>query len=131
MMPGRVLPIGHAVVAVVFAGRAGASNSGFGPACHQAAAFGWPLRQSLEICRQPLRDRSLSPRARGATLVDRGIVERHGKRYAAAVADFDAALVVVPGLPVARERGGRVDGAESAPSVTPTPRAWSARPARR
>ncbi len=86
-------------------GLAGPANarpdSGFGPACYQAAAFGWPLRQSLEICREALRDPTLSPRDRGATLVNRGIVELHAKRYAAAVADFDAALVVAPDLPAA------------------------------
>ncbi len=89
-------------MAVVFllAAPAGASVAAFAPACFQAAAqvVDLPLRDGLDICASALRDRHLSARDRGATLVNRGVVELRAKRYAAAVADFDAALVIVPDL---------------------------------
>jgi tetratricopeptide (TPR) repeat protein len=87
------------VAAFVLATPVGAAASGsFGQACYQAAAFDWPVRQSLDICKAALRDRGLSTRDRGATLVNRGVVELRARDYVAAVADFDAALVVVPDL---------------------------------
>jgi len=87
-------------IVLLLAAPAAAAGSALAPACFQVAArvVDLPIRDGLDICGSALRDRHLSARDRGATLVNRGVVKLHAKRYAAAVADFDAALAVAPDL---------------------------------
>jgi tetratricopeptide (TPR) repeat protein len=51
---------------------------------------------SLDHCDAALRDRKLSKKHRIATLINRGILFNHRGAYAAAIADFDAALALDP-----------------------------------
>ena len=90
-------------LAVATASSAGAALPGlYAGACYAAAEHGWPVRESLMVCTLALRDRGLSLRDRGATLVNRGIVQYRARQTAAAIADYDKALEVAPGLAEAR-----------------------------
>lgn len=111
---GAVLPSGHRL------------------ACYQAAEFGWPTRNGLDVCTEALRDPKQSLHDRGATLVNRGIVQLHARRYAAAVADFDAALVVAPGLAEALANKGiaLVDSGHPVDALDLLTAALAANPAR-
>ena len=96
MIAIKALTLLALTVAVPVPGEAGPSH--LASACFSAAAWNWPARTSLDVCTAALRDRSLTPRERGATLVNRGIVAYHARKFGAAIADYDAALAVVPGL---------------------------------
>lgn len=96
MIAVKALTLLALTVAVPGPGEASASR--LTSACFLAAAWNWPTRTSLDVCMAALRDRSLTPCEYGATLVDRGIVAYHARKFSAAIADYDAALAVVPGL---------------------------------
>lgn len=85
--------------AALITGTAVASDAGrHARACSQAAEFRWPARQGIRACTKLLADRALPPRERSAALVNRGIVRMQANDITAAIADYDAALLVDPAL---------------------------------
>lgn len=105
----------------------------FANACFLAATWQWPARKALSVCTAALRERALTPHARAAILVNRGIVEFHARKLNAAIADYDAALAAEPDLAdalvnkgIALVAGGR--DAEAVPVLTDALAAEPTRP---
>lgn len=89
------------LLALIVLTASSAAAAGFGDrgrACYAAAEHGASANQGLKVCSAALRDPRLSVRDRGATLVNRGIIAFRANRLAAAIADYDAALELVPDL---------------------------------
>jgi len=64
--------------------------------CYRAAEMASIPAGSIDHCNAALRDRNLSKKHRVATLINRGILFNHRGAYAAAIADFEAALALDP-----------------------------------
>jgi tetratricopeptide (TPR) repeat protein len=71
-------------------------GTGLARGCFEAAEQHLPLRPALRICDAALKDDTLSPSQRAATLVNRGIIRMHWDRVNAALDDFDAAIALLP-----------------------------------
>jgi len=85
------------VLAAVAVGTGDASGAARG--CYNAAqpAPSRPaLREALRLCDAALRDARLGAGDRAATLINRGIVQMEAKNFAAALADYDAAIKARP-----------------------------------
>lgn len=76
--------------------------------CHDAANMATVTAGSLDNCNAALKSRTLSRKARIATLVNRGILLKHGGEYTAAIADFEAALALDPDTSAAYLNRGNV-----------------------
>lgn len=64
--------------------------------CFEAVTFGSPLPEALDICTKTLDNGALTPEDRSATLVNRGIIFVRHQEPELALADFDAALKLIP-----------------------------------
>lgn len=67
--------------------------------CYEAAAGNDSRPENIQTCTLALNEDSLTARDRVATYVNRGILLMGSDRFAAADADFDAALTLDSGLP--------------------------------
>ena len=75
-------------------------------ACYRAADSDNRRPDAVEICTTALRDGDLDRYDSMATLVNRGIVRFRLSDFAAAIADFDAAMEMEPGQPDAMVNRG-------------------------
>lgn len=64
--------------------------------CFNATSGARALRKALRACDTALEDSRLVDTDRAATLVNRGIVQMQANNIAAAIADYDAAIGLVP-----------------------------------
>jgi len=92
---------GHAawlgLAALALAGPAAAQavdvwGGGLASACSAAAQGGSSSIRDERVCTQSLETEQLIPLDRAGTYVNRGIIKLHAKRYAEALADFNAAI---------------------------------------
>ena len=77
----------------------GCATSGIDSAQGCFAAANGQGAAGRAACTRALADPALPADLRGATLVNRGIVDMQGGRAAAALGDFDAAIALLPGNP--------------------------------
>ncbi|MFZ5669041.1 MAG: hypothetical protein ACOY4K_06080 [Pseudomonadota bacterium] len=90
-----------AVLALAPLSGAGASvfvlgGGGFADVCSRYAIEGRSDEVSLKTCSLALESESLVKRDRAGTLVNRGVIQLRRKAFAAASADFDAAIALQP-----------------------------------
>ena len=64
----------------------------------EAAFAGSTARAAMDSCNVALVENALTPANRAGTLVNRGVLQMNRRDYGAALADFEAALVVKPEL---------------------------------
>jgi tetratricopeptide (TPR) repeat protein len=103
MIPSGSTAIGAAVLALLLAAAPASAaitilGGGLGRGCYEAAEFNRETRFSLELCTRALNEEALSRRDRAATHVNRGIIYMRARDLAAALADYDRALAIDPGL---------------------------------
>jgi tetratricopeptide (TPR) repeat protein len=73
-------------------------GGGYAQECYEAVKRGMGSRMVSETCTRALSGESLSRADRAATHVNRGIIALRARDSAVAMADFDAALRIAPGL---------------------------------
>lgn len=73
-------------------------GGGFAQECYIAVKAGAPSRSSRAVCNRALETETLTSRDTAATLVNRGIIALRDREGDSALADFDAALRLDPGL---------------------------------
>lgn len=66
--------------------------------CFSFAKQGLATRAAVEVCGAALKEELLRPQQRAGTLVNRGVLHMNRRDYAAAGADFEAALQIQPRL---------------------------------
>lgn len=97
-----IVSLSLAGLALAAAVPAGASVSVLGGSyareCFGAAERNMNARQALPICDRALESETLSARDRAATYVNRGIIRMRTRDLDGAIADYDEALRVQPGL---------------------------------
>ena len=64
--------------------------------CMDAAFAGSSARTAVDLCTLALADGPLTPANRAGTLVNRGVLHMNRRDYAAALADFEASLLISP-----------------------------------
>ena len=64
--------------------------------CMDAAFAGSDARAAIDLCTAALSEEALTPANRAGTLVNRGVLHMNRRDLAAALADFEAALLVTP-----------------------------------
>lgn len=85
-------PLGAAQAAMLVLG------SGDARACYEAAESRQQPAAGIAVCERALAGEALSRRNRIATMVNLGVVRIWAQQEARAIADFDAALALAPGL---------------------------------
>lgn len=73
-------------------------GSGLGEACYKAAEFHLNPKDGLESCTAALEQQSLAGRDRGATYINRGILQMRVGNLDAALQDYDTGLEIDPTL---------------------------------
>ncbi len=81
-------------------------GGGFGRECYVAAELKREFRTSIDVCSRALTEESLSRRDRAATLVNRGILFMYAREMDKAIADYQAAIRMDPGLAEAHVNHG-------------------------
>jgi tetratricopeptide (TPR) repeat protein len=71
---------------------------GFGRICYEYARAGQASDSGLAACNQALAEQNLDSNERAATLVNRGILHMYAREHALALASYERALKVEPGL---------------------------------
>ena len=66
--------------------------------CYHVAQYRGNLHAGLDECNHALREDVLAKAERAATFVNRGIVKVNLHDYAGALADYNAAIALIPGL---------------------------------
>jgi len=94
----RWLAIGATALLIGAPVQAWGTAKRLGPACFDAAQQDRPSPRGIALCSRALGSRKLLPHDRAATLVNRGILFGRDRNFAAAIADYDAALAVDPDL---------------------------------
>lgn len=73
-------------------------GSSYGRDCYRSASMGGDSSAEIQTCRAALAMERLRTRDRAATLVNLGIILTHAARHDEAIASFDAAEKLSPGL---------------------------------
>ena len=81
--------------------------------CMDAAYAGSTARAAVDLCNVALSEDGLTPANRAGTLVNRGVLLMNRRDYGGALADFESALAVSPGLGEALFNRGSVHIAQS------------------
>jgi tetratricopeptide (TPR) repeat protein len=105
-----VTPIRFALLALLLLPAAPSAASILGTTrargCFEAALHRDTGRDALRRCDQALQEEGLTVKDRAATLVNRGIVHMHARRFARALADYDAAIAIAPDVAEAHVNKG-------------------------
>lgn len=129
---GGVALVGSALVPMPAEAQARVLGSGHGRLCYEAARAGQPSEQGLESCDKALAGQELESEDRAATLVNRGILLMYAKQHAKALASYEEALKVAPGLAEAYVNKGiaLVNLGRDAEAVTASSRALELNPSK-
>ncbi|MBC7506349.1 MAG: hypothetical protein H7267_11595, partial [Sandarakinorhabdus sp.] len=92
----RITGLGLALLLAGCATVGGVTDAGT-RSCFAAANGRLPADQGIRMCTQALANPALRDALRAGTLVNRGIVNMQAQRFAAALADYDAAIALAPG----------------------------------
>lgn len=107
---GRIAALVVAGIATLGAFPASAAvtiiGGGLARECFLAAEFRHERSMALDVCNRALVAEPLKRRDRAATLVNRGIIHMHARDIERAIADYDAALAIMPGLAEAHVNRG-------------------------
>jgi tetratricopeptide (TPR) repeat protein len=73
-------------------------GSGLGRLCYEHARAGHASETGIETCSRALAEEALTESEHAATLVNRGILHMYARKFELALADYEEALKVSPGL---------------------------------
>lgn len=103
MRKGQLLLVGAALASVTLVSAPAEASvkvigTGLGRLCYESARAGHASERGVETCNSALAERSQSPEDRAATLVNRGILHMYAKQLELALASYEEALKINPGL---------------------------------
>ena len=103
MRKGTLLLVGAVLASVTLVpapAEASVKVIGTGPGrlCYEYARAGHASERGVETCNDALAERSQTPEDRAATLVNRGILHMYARQLALALASYEEAIKINPGL---------------------------------
>ncbi len=103
MHKGKLLLVGAALASVTLVSSPAEASvkvigAGLGRLCYEYARAGHASERGVETCNSALAERTLTTEDRAGTLVNRGILQMYARQFELALASYEEAIKVSPGL---------------------------------